>query len=135
MGVDDWLAWLKLSLVCDVDFVEEYLAIHVFHENNYSSNNAQMYKAELVCLAKIKPFGAHYPQSKEVDYIHVEKNIHLRYAEAFIYNGDFSLGGDALLLAAQSDNNVKLKFKGLLFKWSPVLLLTLLQKTKRRVAS
>ncbi|MBA6336421.1 glycosyltransferase [Colwellia sp. BRX8-7] len=135
MGVDDWLAWLKLSLVCDVDFVEEYLAIHVFHEHNYSSNNAQMYKAELVCLAKIKPFASHYSESKEVDYKHVEKNIHLRYAEAFIFNGDFSLGADALLLAAQSGNNIKLKLKGLFFKWCPVLLLTLLQKTKRIASS
>jgi len=134
MGVDDWLAWLKLSLVCDVDFVEEYLAIHVFHENNYSSNNAQMYKAELVCLTKIQPFSAHYPQGKEVDYKLVEKNIHLRYAEAFIFNGDFSLGADALLLAATLENSSKLKLKGLLFKWCPRMLLTLLQKTKRRVA-
>jgi len=131
MGVDDWLAWLKMSLVCEVDFVEEYLAIHVFHENNYSSNEAKMYKAELVCLAKIRPFAESYSQGKAVNYQQVETNIHLRYAEAFIHNGEFSLGGDALLLVAQSTNNSKLKLKALLFKWSPFFLLTLLQKIKR----
>ncbi len=131
MGVDDWLAWLKLSLVCEVDFVEEYLAIHIFHENNYSSNEAKMYQAELVCLAKIKPFAKAYPQNKSVNYQQVEKNIHLRYAEAFIYNGDFSLGGEALLFAARLEKNSKLTLKGLFFKWCPSIFLTLLQKTKR----
>lgn len=131
MGVDDWLAWLKMSLICEVDFVEEYLAIHIFHENNYSSNEAKMYKAELICLEKIRAFAKSYSQSKEVDYQQVEKNIHLRYAEAFIYNSDFSLGGEALLLAAKLGNNSKLKLKGLLFKWCPTILLNVLQQTKR----
>jgi glycosyltransferase involved in cell wall biosynthesis len=131
MGVDDWLAWLKLSLVSEVDFVEEYLAIHVFHENNYSSNEAKMYKAELVCLAKIKTFASAYSQSKETNYNEVEKNIHLRYAEAFIYNGEFSLGGDALLFAARLSNDSKLKLKGKFFKWCPFIFLRLLQKVKR----
>jgi glycosyltransferase involved in cell wall biosynthesis len=131
MGVDDWLAWLKMSLVCEVDFVEEYLAIHVFHENNYSSNEAKMYKAELVCLAKIRPFASLYSNSKEVNYQQVEKNIHLRYAEAFIYNGEFSLGADALLHAAICDDSFRLRVKGSFFKWCPVSLLSLLQRFKR----
>ena len=131
MGVDDWLAWLKMSLVCQVDFVEEYLAIHVFHENNYSSNEAKMYKAELVCLAKIRLFAESYSEGKSVNYQQVETSIHLRYAEAFIYNGEFSFGGDALLLAAQSDGNSKVKLKGLIFKWCPSFLLSVLQKIKR----
>lgn len=131
MGVDDWLAWLKMSLICEVDYIKEYLAIHIFHEDNYSSNEAKMYKAELVCLAKIKPFAEAYSQSKGVEYSSVESNIHLRYAEAFIFNGDFSLGGDALLIAFQLNNNSKLKYKGLFFKWCPTILLTLLQKIKR----
>jgi glycosyltransferase involved in cell wall biosynthesis len=135
MGVDDWLAWLKVSLICEVDFVKEYLAIHVFHGENYSSNEAKMYKAELVCLIKIQHFSTNFPQVKGLDYKHVEKNIHLRYAEAFIYNGDFALGGNALLLAANLVNSSKLKLKGLLFKWCPPMILALLQKIKRIVAS
>jgi glycosyltransferase involved in cell wall biosynthesis len=131
MGVDDWLAWLKMSLVCDVDFVEEYLAIHIFHENNYSSNEAKMYKAELVCLEKIRPFAKSYSQSKEVDYQQVEKNIHLRYAEAFIFNGDFRLGGDALLCAANCVNDKKIKLKAVLFNIAPSYLLKLAQNFKR----
>jgi glycosyltransferase involved in cell wall biosynthesis len=131
MGVDDWLAWLKMSLVCDVDFVEEYLAIHIFHENNYSSNEAKMYKAELVCLEKIRPFAKSYSQSKEVDYQQVEKNIHLRYAEAFIFNGDFRLGGDALLCAANCVNDKKIKLKAIFFKMAPRYLLKLAQNYKR----
>jgi glycosyltransferase involved in cell wall biosynthesis len=131
MGVDDWLAWLKMSLVCDVDFVEEYLAIHIFHENNYSSNEAKMYKAELVCLEKIRPFAKSYSQSKEVDYQQVEKNIHLRYAEAFIFNGDFRLGGDALLCAANCVNDKKIKLKAVLFNIAPSYLLKLAQNYKR----
>lgn len=132
MGVDDWLAWLKLSLCCKVDFVEEYLAIHIFHENNYSSNEAKMYKAELVCLEKIKSIAKKHEHRHAVDYTLVEKNIHLRYAEAFIYNGDFGLGADALLCAASGTGNNKLKFKAMLFKFTPYCLLNIAQRFKRK---
>jgi glycosyltransferase involved in cell wall biosynthesis len=132
MGVDDWLAWLKMSLVCEVDFVEEYLAIHVFHENNYSSNEAKMYKAELVCLGKIRPFVERYSKSEEIDYQQVEKNIHLRYAEAFIYNGQFSLGSNALSCAANCVKSTKIRCKSLLFKVTPDYFLQLAQNFKRK---
>tara|TARA_B110000211_G_scaffold164576_1_gene185775 strand:+ start:8556 stop:9491 length:936 start_codon:yes stop_codon:yes gene_type:complete len=131
MGVDDWLAWLKMSLICEVDFIEEYLAIHVFHGENYSSNEAKMYKAELVCLEKIKPLAQVNKKVQEVKYHQVEANIHLRYAEAFIYNGDFSLGADALLHAAIALNSVKIKCKGLLFKYVPSTFLRFAQSFKR----
>jgi glycosyltransferase involved in cell wall biosynthesis len=135
MGVDDWLAWLKMSLICEVDFVEEYLAIHVFHGENYSSNEEKMYKAELVCLEKIKPLAQVNDKVQEVKYHQVEANIHLRYAEAFIFNGDFSLGADALLDADFALNSVKIKCKGLIFKYVPNTFLLLAQSIKRRVFS
>lgn len=131
MGVDDWLAWLKLSLICEFDFVAEHLAVHVFHDDNYSSNQAKMYQAELVCMEKIKPIAKQYPQNLEVNYRLIEKSIHLRYAEAFIYNGDFVLGGQALLLAAKHDNNLHIKLKGGFFMYCPSILLKFLQKAKR----
>ncbi|WP_085305996.1 glycosyltransferase family 2 protein [Colwellia polaris] len=135
MGVDDWLAWLKMSLVCKVDFVKEYLAIHVFHGENYSSNEEKMYQAELVCLAKIKPIAQEKTLSGEVNYKQVEANIHLRYAEAFIFNGDFTVGADALLEAASALSSVKVKCKGFLFKYTPNAFLLLAQSLKRRVFS
>lgn len=131
MGVDDWLAWLKMSLVCEVDFVEEYLAIHIIHENNYSSNQEKMYRAEMVCLKKIMPIAAQAELMYDVNYQRIERDIHLRYAEAFIHNGDFSAGGEALLLASQLEQNSQLKLKGLFFKWCPSFLLYLLQRIKR----
>jgi len=132
MGVDDWLAWLKLSLICEVNFVEEYLAIHVFHGDNYSSNEAKMYQAELVCLAKVRPFAKEFKEDNAVNYAHVENNIHLRYAEAFIFNGEFSLGGEALLRAANCVTDMKIKCKGLLFKFAPDYCLQLAQSCKRK---
>lgn len=134
MGVDDWLAWLKLSLVCDVDFVEEYLAIHIFHESNYSSNEAKMYKAELVCLDKIKVFAQDYQQNNLVNYAEVETNIHLRYAESFIYTGEFRLGSAALYKAEALSNNSKLRVKAMFFKWCPASLLKFMQRSKRAVS-
>jgi glycosyltransferase involved in cell wall biosynthesis len=131
MGVDDWLAWLKLSLICEVNFVEEYLAIHVFHGDNYSSNEDKMYQAELVCLAKIRSFVKEFEAYDNVNYAHVESNIHLRYAEAFIFNGEFSLGSEALLHAANCVTNMKIKCKGLLFKFAPDYCLQLAQSCKR----
>lgn len=134
MGVDDWLAWLKLSLVCDVDFVEEYLAIHIFHESNYSSNEAKMYKAELVCLDKIRTFANAYQQNKLVNYVDVEINIHLRYAESFIYTGEFRSGSAAVFAAEKLRQDTKLNFKGIFFKYCPILLLKMMQYIKRLVS-
>ena len=133
MGVDDWLAWLKMSLICEVDFVQEYLAIHVFHGENYSSNEAKMYKAELICLEKIKPLAQVNEKVQEVKYHQVEANIHLRYAEAFIYNSDFSSGSVALLSAASCVKSSRLKCKGLFFKFTPNTVLLFIQSLMRNM--
>lgn len=82
MGVDDWLAWLKLSLICEFDFVAEHLAIHVFHGDNYSSNEEKMHKAELVCINKIKPLAVKH--NKTVDWQEIKQNLHVRYANTYI---------------------------------------------------
>lgn len=135
MGVDDWLAWLKLSLHCQFDFVAECLATHIFHGSNYSSNEQEMYKAELVCMEKIKPIAEQYSAKQKVNYQKILKSIHLRYAEAFIYNGDFSLGGEALLLAATGDNNLRIKSKGTFLLYCPSVLLHAMQNVKRLISN
>jgi len=129
MGVDDWLAWLKLSLVCELDFVPEHLAIHVFHGDNYSSNEEKMHAAELVCLTKIQPMAEKH--NKLVDWNEIKQNLHVRYANTYIYNGMFNLAGDTLLEASKLKNNSKLSVKGRLFKIVPNFIWQLIQKTKR----
>jgi len=129
MGVDDWLAWLKLSLVCEFDFVAEHLAIHVFHGDNYSSNEEKMHKAELVCINKIEPLA--YKYNKLVDWQEIKQNLHVRYANTYIYNGLFNLAGTTLLQAASLKANQKLKLKGWLLKLMPSFIWRLLQNVKR----
>ncbi|PCI57708.1 MAG: hypothetical protein COB45_02650 [Gammaproteobacteria bacterium] len=129
MGVDDWLAWLKLSLVCEFDFVAEHLAIHVFHGDNYSSNEEKMHKAELVCLNKIEPLAHKY--KKAVDWQEIKQNLHIRYANTYIYNGLFNLAGNTLLQASLLKDNRKLKFKGWTLKLTPNSIWRLFQNIKR----
>jgi len=131
MGVDDWLAWLKLALVCELDFVPEHLAIHVFHGDNYSSNEEKMHTAELVCLNKIQPMAKKH--NKSVDWDEIKQNLHVRYANTYIYNGMFNLAGDTLLKASRLKNNGKLSFKGRLLKVVPNLVWQTIQKIKRAI--
>ena len=129
MGVDDWLAWLKLSLVCQFDFVPEDLAIHVFHGDNFSSNEEKMHVAELVCLDKIEPMAKEH--NKSVDWDEIKQNLHVRYANTYIYNGMFNLAGDTLLKASRLKNNGKLSLKGRLLKVVPNCIWRFIQKAKR----
>jgi glycosyltransferase involved in cell wall biosynthesis len=130
MGVDDWLAWLKLSLVCELDFVPEHLAIHVFHGDNYSSNEEKMHAAELVCINKIEPLANQY--NKVVDWALVKQQLHIRYANTYIYNGLFNLAGDTFLQADTMNNNFILKIKGWILKFIPNFVWCEIQKAKRK---
>jgi glycosyltransferase involved in cell wall biosynthesis len=129
MGVDDWLAWLKLSLVCEFDFVEEHLAIHVFHGDNYSSNEEKMHDAEVLCIEKIKPIAE--ANNKVVDWNLIEQNLHTRYANTYIHNGMFNLAGETLIKASKLKKNNKLSLKGRLFKAVPNFIWRFMQKIKR----
>ncbi|GHE89417.1 glycosyltransferase family 2 protein [Thalassotalea profundi] len=129
MGVDDWLAWLKLSLVCEFDYVPEHLATHVFHGDNYSSNEEKMHKAELVCLEKIEPMATKH--NKVVDWNEIKQNLHVRYANTYIYNGLFHLAGETFIKASKLKNNKKLSVKGWLFKIVPHFIWRSIQKAKR----
>ena len=131
MGVDDWLAWLKLSLVCDFDFVEDHLAIHVFHGDNYSSNEQKMHKAEIVCLNKIEPLALQH--KRVVDWNKVKQGLYVRYANTYIYNGLFSLAGKTYIEASSFKGIFGLKFKGLLLKYIPDFLWVSLQNLKRKI--
>jgi glycosyltransferase involved in cell wall biosynthesis len=57
LGVDDWHLWLRMAPLTHFDVVEEVLAYHVLHGENYSSNELKMLRAEQVCLQKIRPFA------------------------------------------------------------------------------
>ncbi|MDP5132519.1 MAG: glycosyltransferase [Paraglaciecola sp.] len=129
MGVDDWLAWLKLALVSELDFVPEHLATYVLHGNNYSSNEPEMHKAELICLNKIQEIAK--PHNKNIDWLNVTQNVHVRYATNFIHNQMFDLAGETLLQAASLKNNKKLKIKGLALKSIPNSVLRWIQTMKR----
>ncbi len=129
MGVDDWLAWLKLSLVCEFDFVEEHLAIHVFHGENYSSNEEKMHKAELVCLNKITPLADKY--HKSINWDEIKHNLHVRYASSYIHIGLFKLAGDTLLEASRLKRNHLLALKGWVLKLVPNNVWHFMQKVKR----
>jgi len=129
MGVDDWLAWLKLSLVCEFDFIEDHAAIHVFHGENYSSNEEKMHKAELICLSKIEPIANE--SNKFVDWNEIKQNLHARYADSYIHNSMFTLAGNTLLEASKLKNNRALKYKGWLFILMPNVVWKLMQKMKR----
>lgn len=129
MGVDDWLAWLKLSLVCEFDFIEDHAAIHVFHGENYSSNEEKMHKAELICLGKIEPIANQ--SNKFVDWDEIKQNLHARYADSYIHNGMFTLAGNTLLEASTLKHNKTLKYKGWLFIIIPNLIWKFIQKIKR----
>lgn len=129
MGVDDWLAWLKLSLTCEFDFVAEHLAIHVFHGDNYSSNEEKMHKAELVCLSKIEPLAQQ--NNKLVDWSKIKQDLHVRYANTYIYNSQFNLAGITFLQASLLKGNLKLKLKGWSLKFLPNFIWRFIQKLKR----
>jgi glycosyltransferase involved in cell wall biosynthesis len=131
MGVDDWLAWLKLSLVCQFDFVAEDLAVHVFHGDNYSSNEEKMHAAELVCLDKIEPMAKKH--NKSVDWDEIKQNLHVRYANTYIYNGMFNLAGDTHLKASRLKYNGTLSLKGRLLKVVPNFVWQTIQKMKRNL--
>lgn len=129
MGADDWLAWLKLALVCEFDFIPEHLAVHVFHGENFSLNEEKMHLAELVCLDKIAPMAAKY--HKSINWDEIKQNLHVRYANGYIYSGMFNLAGNTLLTASKLKNNRQLSLKGKLLKIVPNFIWQFMQKTKR----
>jgi glycosyltransferase involved in cell wall biosynthesis len=130
MGVDDWHLWLKIANQFEFDFVEQHLAIHVFHGTNYSSNDEKMHMAELVCLNKIQKtldLGEGY-----INWLCVKSEIHKKYAACYLYNGNFRRAGDAYREANSCVTDVKILIKANFLLFSPVKLLTFIQVLKRR---
>jgi glycosyltransferase involved in cell wall biosynthesis len=132
MGVDDWHLWLKMSLICEFDFVPEHLAVHVFHGDNYSSNDEKMHQAELVCLAKIKAFATQF--DKTAQWADIIQNLHIRYAQSYISAGLFNLAGDTFMRAHQTRQNSLFWAKGLMLKIVPDFFWKGLQNAKRASA-
>ncbi|SEL70724.1 Glycosyl transferase family 2 [Colwellia chukchiensis] len=132
MGVDDWHLWLKLSLVCEFDFVAEHLAIHVFHGDNYSLNDQKMHEAEIVCLDKIADIATSH--GKTANWPLIKQQLHVRYAKSYIFSGLYSLAGDTYLRAHRTEKNMSYRLKGWLLKLIPNLAWQLMQKTKRKFA-
>jgi len=131
MGVDDWHLWLKLALVSEFDYVEEHLAIHVFHGDNYSLNNEKMHKAELVCLEKIEEFSKIH--NKSANWNDIKYRLHIRYAGCHIYTGLFNKASEAYFAAYQCHKDTTLFFKAYFFKLMPNIVLNSLQKAKRAI--
>jgi glycosyltransferase involved in cell wall biosynthesis len=133
MGVDDWHLWLKMALVCQCDFVNEHLAVHVFHGDNYSSNDQKMHEAEIVCLDKIEHFSKQYQES--ADWPAIKQSLHIRYAKSYIHSGLYQLAGHTFIRAHKTKNKLSLLFKGLLFKIVPNFFWSLVQKFKRKLSA
>jgi glycosyltransferase involved in cell wall biosynthesis len=129
MGVDDWHLWLKLAMVCKFDYVEEYLAVHVFHGDNYSLNDEKMHEAEIICLNKIEYIAKQ--QNKTADWALIKQQLHVRYAKSYIFSGLYNLAGNTFIRAHQTKNNSQLYVKGMVFKLTPNIVWKLLQKSKR----
>ncbi|WP_170235775.1 glycosyltransferase family 2 protein [Colwellia demingiae] len=129
MGVDDWHLWLKLAMVCEFDYVEEHLAVHVFHGDNYSLNDEKMHEAEIVCLNKIELIAKQY--DKTADWALIKQHLHVRYAKSYIFSGFYNLAGDTFIRAHQTKNNLQLYVKGIAFKLTPNIVWKLLQNSKR----
>jgi glycosyltransferase involved in cell wall biosynthesis len=132
MGVDDWHLWLKMSLICEFDFVPEHLAVHVFHGDNYSSNDEKMHQAELVCLAKIKEFATQF--DKTAQWANIIQNLHIRYAQSYVSAGLFNLAGDTFIRAHQTRKNSLFWTKGYMLKLVPDFVWKKLQNAKRVAA-
>jgi glycosyltransferase involved in cell wall biosynthesis len=132
MGVDDWHLWLKMSLICEFDFVPEHLAVHVFHGDNYSCNDEKMHQAELVCLAKIKAFATQF--DKTAQWADIIQNLHIRYAESYVTAGLFNLAGDTFMRAHQTRKNSLFWAKGYMLKLVPDFFWKGLQNAKRASA-
>jgi glycosyltransferase involved in cell wall biosynthesis len=135
MGVDDWDLWLRFSLVTEIDFVEEPLAIHVFHGDNYSSNHAAMHLAELVCLNELNVFINDRKIKTNEDWILIERNVHLRYYKDYMNDGLFNLAKQALSDASALSFNRSVFVKLCILTVTPNKILTGLQKIKRSVPS
>ncbi|MBL4680755.1 MAG: glycosyltransferase family 2 protein [Pseudomonadales bacterium] len=131
MGVDDWNVWLRLSLLTKFDFVEEPLAIHVFHNANYSSNNEVMHKAELVCLTELKSFILEKNIELDIDWRMIERKMNIRYSKDYINEGSFNLAEKALFQAYLLKPNLILIIKAYFLMIIPNQILSFLQKIKR----
>ncbi|MGB1262265.1 MAG: glycosyltransferase family 2 protein [Cognaticolwellia sp.] len=129
MGVDDWHLWLKLSMVCDFDFVEQHLAIHVFHGDNYSLNDEKMHAAEIVCLEKIEKIAKQHNQF--ANWALIKQRLHARYAKSYLFSGLYNLAGDSYIQAHQTKNSAAFYIKGVVFKFTPNFVWKLLQRSKR----
>lgn len=132
MGVDDWHLWLKLAMICEFDFVEEHLAVHVFHGDNYSLNNEKMHEAEIVCLDKIASIAPNFNSS--ADWEEIKQQLHIRYAACYIFTSLFALAGDSFIRAHRCKSNYPILLKGWAFKYLPDFIWLSIQKLKRAVA-
>ncbi len=117
MGVGDWNLWLKLAMVCEFDYVSEHLAVHVFQGDNYSLNDEKTHEAEIICLNKIAPVAAKYEIN--VNWSLIEHNLHIRYANSYIFSGFYNLAGNTFLRANKEKSNNFTLFKWLAFKFVP----------------
>lgn len=131
MGVDDWHLWLKLAMVCEFDYVAEHLAIHVFHGDNYSLNDEKMHEAEIVCLNKIQKIAKQH--GKTADWELIKQQLHVRYANSYIFSGLYNLAGNTFIRAHHTKNNLKFYAKGIVFKMTPNIVWKFLQNSKRKL--
>lgn len=131
MGVDDWHVFLKLSLVAKFDYVNDHLAVHIFHGDNYSLNDVKMHDAEMVCLDKIKKiYKGNY---NNIDWAEIEQNVNTRYAKSYLFSGMFNLASRTYYAAHKCKFNIKLLIKSVILRIIPNKLLIIGKRLKSQV--
>jgi hypothetical protein len=120
-------------MVCEFDFVADYLAVHVFHGDNYSLNDEKMHEAEVVCLNKIEAIAA--TRNKSANWLLIKQQLHLRYAKSYIFSGLYNLAGDTFIRAHRTKKNIPYFLKGWFIKLVPNFIWNILQRSKRKLAA
>ena len=133
MGVDDWDVWLRFSLVTNFDYIAEPLAIHVFHGQNYSSNNQVMHIAELLCLKELMLFIKDNNIELLEEWSLIERRIHLKYYKDYINEGSFTFAKKALVDANTLQFDFFVLLKIILLNVVPATALKGLQNFKRKL--
>ncbi|RKF14384.1 glycosyltransferase [Alginatibacterium sediminis] len=128
-GVDDWMLWLHLAQCSKLAFVNEHLAVHIFHGDNYSLNELAMNSAEFYCIDQLSLQFSDIELKQPWPVI--KGKLLLRHATDYKYIGEFRAAGEALSQAGELLGTHRYKIQGIAMKLIPAFMLRLLQRQKR----
>ncbi|MFT7319960.1 glycosyltransferase family 2 protein [Congregibacter sp.] len=97
-GVDDWHLWLRLLQVSQANSVEDLLATHVIHGDNYSLRESVMRDAALLCLEKLGE-PSHQPQIDRKLLDDAERRVYEHYGQNLMHQREFRQAADCFINA------------------------------------